>query len=277
MRGKTKLISLVAMLSVLLVVSVVFGTGVVNVDKVSFLNAPFPRVEPNAGSATLAFSSSYYLNHSKVVNQEFSIGIDVSGSSTMNLYTWQLNVTWGKDITKGTNVLNLSRITAGSFLSGPKLTSSEELGGKVINSTSYAARYSCFSETVLGDTPGVNGTGRLATLVFKVVGIGSINIKISTVGSLPTKLLDYAGNEITLSATPTDCYFRNRRIGDTDNDGDTDFDDLSNLIACYTYPPGPLGYNRECDFEGFYNGAVDFDDFSVLIGWYTYPPGPLNP
>jgi len=276
MRGKTKLVSLVVMLSVLLVVSVVFGTGVIDVTKVSFLNAPSPPVEPNAGSATLAFSSSVYLNHSKVVDEEFSIGIDVSGAADMNLYTWQLNVTWGKDMTLGMNVLNLSRITAGSFLSVPKLTSSEELGGKVINSTNYAAGYSCFSETVLGDTHGVNNTGRLATLVFKVIGIGSIDIKISTAGSLPTKLLDYTGAEISVG-TPTGAYFRNRKIGDADNDGDVDFDDFSLISAHYTYPAGPLGYGRECDFEGAWNGAVDFDDFSLLSAWYTYPKGPLVP
>lgn len=276
MRGRTIIISLAAMLSVLIIASMFVGTGVVDVTKVSFLGAQVPLDEPMAGSATLAMSPSVYLNHSKVVGQTFSLGIDVSGPVDMNLYSWQLNITWGKDVTKGTNVLNVTKIVAGSFLSAPKLTSSEELGGVVMNVTNNGARTSAFAESVLGDTHGVNGTGRLAIVEFEVVGIGSIDIKINTVGTLRTMLLDYTGAEITVTGT-TDCYFRNRRIGDTDNDGDTDFDDLSNVIAHYTYPAGPLGYDRECDFEDNFNGYVDFDDLSILIGWYTYPKGPLDP
>jgi len=276
MRGRTIIISLAAMLSVLLIASVFIGAGIVDVTKVSFLNAQVPLDEPTAGSATLAMSPSVYLDHSKVVGQTFSLGIDVSGPADMNLYAWQLNITWGKDVTKNTDVLNLVKIVPGSFLNDPKLTSSEELGGVVINVTDNGVGSSCFTESILGDTHGVNNTGRLATAEFEVVGIGSIDIKINTVGTFRTMLLDYNGDEITVTGT-TDCYFRNRRVGDTDNDGDTDFDDLSTLIAHYTYPPGPLGYDRESDLEDNFNGYVDFDDLSMLIGWYTYPKGPLDP
>lgn len=162
MRGRKRIFSLVALLSAVLVVSIVFASGIIDVPKLTFMSAPeSSTVEPasSSSSITLSVSPSAYLNRSKIAGEKFQFHIDISGPTDMNLFSWQVNVTWKRDSYTNERILNVSRIIPGAFLGAPKDTSSEALGGVVINSTDNAMGYTAFAETVLGNVPGVNGIG----------------------------------------------------------------------------------------------------------------------
>jgi len=163
------------------------------------------------------------------------------------------------------SILNVSRIIPGEFLArADNQTSSEALGGVVINSTDNAQGYGLFAESILGDVAGISGNGSLVSIEFLVVGYGWTNLTISVSGTLPTMLLDSAGGTIT--CTKTDGYFINKLFGDFDGDGDVDPDDFNIFAGAYGTSVGDPAYNPEADFDN--DGDVDPDDFNVFAGNY---------
>jgi len=309
MRGRKRIISIIAVLSVMLVFSGVFASGVIDVSKLSLLGGgtaepPVEPLSPGPGSIKLfvdsgtyfpshpvpRYRNGTYLNRLKTVGQTVKFHINISSEigpgKNISLFAWQLNVTWDPTI------LSAKRIFPGEFLNrtaSPDKTAADRLRaiGKpwVMNKTDNAKGYSAFSDSILRNYPGINGSGRLATIEFLVVGYGSTDISISLTGTHRTKLLDRGKADITPSSVDIfNGYFRNKWPGDVSVESGErviDFDDLQSVIYWYTYPAGDLkalyGYNRECDFEGQFNGIVDFDDLQVVIYWYTYPKGDLNP
>jgi len=306
MRGRKRIISLIAVLSVILIVSGVFASGVIDVSKLSLLGGEVEPLSPGPGDIKLFVDSGIrypshpvpryrngtYLDYTKTVGQTVRFHINISSEigpgKNISLFAWHLNITWDSSI------LSAKRIFPGEFLNrtaSPDKTAADRLRaiGKpwVMNKTDNTKGYSAFADSILRNYPGINGSGRLATIEFTVVGYGSTDISISlTGGTHPTKLLNRGKADITPSSSADifNGYFRNKWPGDVSVESGEriiDFDDFSLVIYWYTYPAGDLtalyGYNRECDFEGDFDGTVDFDDFSLVIYWYTYPKGDLNP
>jgi len=163
------------------------------------------------------------------------------------------------------SILNVSRIIPGEFLARTdNQTSSEALGGVVINSTDNAQGYGLFAESILGDVAGISGNGSLVSIEFLVVDYGSTDLNISVSGTLPTVLLDSAGGTITYDKI--DGYFSNKILGDIDGDRDVDFDDFVIFSAKYGIGVGEPGHDRRCDLN--LDGEVDFDDFIIFSGKY---------
>ena len=261
MRGKTKLISLAAVLAILLSASMVFASGFVDVSRLPLLGAAGP-VEPDSPGTLVFVDPPYYVKDYPLqpVDSTFTVHINISDFS--DLYTWQINMTWDKAI------LNVSRIIASEFLArSDNLTSSEVLG-LVINASKVKGT-AVFSETILGIIEGENEpaggiTGRLVSIEFLVMGYGSCDLVIVTTGKFNTTLVTSTGVAIT---PPTaNGYFSNKIIGDVNGDQIVDGSDFSLMGGAYRSTPGDGNWNRECDVN--HDGIVDGSDFSLAGGNY---------
>ena len=263
MIGRKKLLSFVALLSVLLIVPLVFSFGVVDVSQFSLGSSPSSSmVEPaSPGPTTVFVDPVNILDDTKQSGSLVSFHVNVS--DVTDLFTWQVNVTWD------TAILNFTRIVSyGDFLAQ---TTSLYGTSRIVdivdasNDTGYAA----VAETILGEYPGITGSGRLLTIEFLVVGYGSTDLTISISGTLSTMLLDSAGSSITYGTT--DGYFRNKYPGDVNGDYLVGVADFSALAGAYGSSSGQPTYDREADFN--LDDLVGVADFSTLAGNYgkTFP------
>jgi hypothetical protein len=253
MRGRTKVLSAVAIMAIFVLTSAIFSAKLIDVSKMPLFSS---FIEPNAGSANVFVDPKNTLDSTKQTGSFVTVYINITGVS--DLYTWQFNLTYNK------NILSVYRITSGTFLGATKDTSSEALLGKVINATDNALGYSGFAETILGDVAGVSGNGRLVSIQFQVVGYGSTDLVISLTGNLGTMLLDSTG--ATITPIKTDGYFRNKYPGDINGDKYVGSGDFSILQGAYGKSFGQVGYNREADFN--MDGYIGSGDFSTLQGNY---------
>lgn len=251
MRGRTKVISLVAMLLVILTSSMLFASGIINPSKISLLG--YTPIEPNAGETVFINPSKiivdYIKNPGYQIGNTFSVHVNVS--SVTDLFSYQVNVTWNKAM------LNYTGVTYGDFLA----RTGSGYGTSRIEPTVYYSNtlgFASIAETILGNVGGITGGGRLFTIQFKVVGYGSTQINISGAGTLPTMLLNSAGG--TMSFTSTGGFFRNKLIGDVNADHNVDSVDFG-IFAPRFGSSGPLGYT-ECDLD--YDGDVDGLDFGLF-------------
>jgi len=266
MRGKTKVISLAAMLSIFLVASMVFANGVVDVSKMSLFSST-PVGPDSPGQKVFVDPSKvikdYINNPGYQVGNTLTIHVNVSGVTTP-LYSYQVNITWNKAM------LNFTGISSyGDFLAktgSPYGTSRSE---KIV-SASNVTGYATVAETILGEYAGITGNGRLFTVTFKIIGYGCSNIRIGTGGSLPTLLLDANGVAITYETG--DGYFKNKLNGDSNGDRTVDVLDLGTLSGRWTGAPGTLPYNRDNDNND--DGVIDVLDMGVTSGNWgrTVPP-----
>jgi len=293
MRGRKRIISLIAVLSVILIVSGVFASGVIDVSKLSLLGGEVEPLSPGPGDIKLFVDSGIrypshpvpryrngtYLDYTKTVGQTVRFHINISSEigpgKNISLFAWHLNITWDSSI------LSAKRIFPGEFLNrtaSPDKTAADRLRaiGKpwVMNKTDNTKGYSAFADSILRNYPGINGSGRLATIEFLVVGYGKTDINITLTGTHPTKLFNRGKTDITPpSADIFNGYFRNKKPGDVTGDNVVDDLDYGKLSAWWTGPPaGPqktlYGYNLECDFEGAFDGVVDDLDYGKLSAWW---------
>jgi len=268
MRGRKKLFILAALLSTLLIIPVVFSSGLVDISNFllggSTASTAGPAVlsTPNVFGETLADSS-------KQSGSTFQIDVNITGVT--DLFAWQLNVSWDQSL------LNLVKAYGGDFLnsvSPPAYTSSSPTPnglGFVINVTDNVEGYTAMGESILGGVPGITGDGQLVSLEFLVVGYGSTDIVIETSGDLPTTLLDSSVSQVIITYDKTDGYFRNKYPGDVDGDYLVGSADAGVLNGAYGKSwPDPL-YKREADFD--LDGLIGSADAGVLNGAYgiTYP------
>jgi len=277
MRGRKKLFILAALLSAILIISVVFSSGVIDVSTVllggssgpSPLASSTPVVSVESPNPTFSYAPWAVSNSSLQAGNvtEFRVNITL----VTDLFAWQINMTWD------TSVLNVSSIIAGEFLNSaipPVNTSSSAAPdglGFVINLTDNVEGYTAMGESILGGVPGQDGNGTLVTIEFLVVGYGSTNLTISTSGALNTTLLDDSVPVVTIAYDKTDGYFRNKYPGDVDGDYLVGSADAGVLNGAYgKSSPDPL-YKREADFD--LDGLIGSADAGVLNGAYgiTYP------
>jgi len=166
MRRRKKLFILAALLSVLLIVSVVFSSGVIDVltfslggSSASSAGAPessSPEVFVNPVTTRGDYAPGYQ------IGDTFQVGVNITGVT--DLFAWQINMTWN------TSILNLSSIVAGDFLNRvtpPNYTTSSPAPnglGFVINKTDNAEGYTAMGESILGGATAQSGNGRLVTI-----------------------------------------------------------------------------------------------------------------
>lgn len=256
---KVKLTLFVSLLGILLIIS----TPLVNSVFVNLMN-PTEMVPLSSSPAEVLMGpwpASYMgpavIDHTLQPYNTTTFHVNVTGVT--DLYTWQVNITWDPSI------LNVSSIIPGEFLAlSENQTSSEALGGVVINFTNNAEGYTGMAESILGNISGISGEGRLVSIEFLVVGYGSTDLFIKVTGTLQTVLLNSTGGAITYDKT--DGYFRNTYAGDTDGDKDVDFDDFNTFLGSYLKTSANPGYDLEADFD--YDGDTDFDDFGMFLGNY---------
>jgi len=267
MRERKKLFVVVALLSAILIVSVVFSSGVIDISTFSLggsssagagesLEPPEVFVDPDK------IVKDYLADPSYQIGNTFSVNINITNAT--GLFAWQINMSWGPCMHAhacGYAMVNVSNIIAGEFLNRvtpPNYTTSAPAPnglGFVINKTDNATGYTAMGESILGGAPAISGNGTLVTVEFLIVGYGSTDLFINLTGTLPTTLLDSTGGIITPSQI--DGYFRNKLKGDVDMNGAVDFlNDFTLFQASYLKQTGQPGYNREADTD--YNGAVDF-------------------
>ncbi|MEM2293097.1 MAG: cohesin domain-containing protein [Candidatus Bathyarchaeia archaeon] len=105
------------------------------------------------------------------------VTINISISNVANLYGWQVKLEWNPQ------VLNISSVIEGTFLKNQSQTffsyNFNETGSLILDCT------------LIGDVPGVNGSGTLATVKFIVKDEGTSELRLSE-----TFLVDSAENLI---------------------------------------------------------------------------------
>ena len=259
MRGRKKLLSLAALLSVLLIVPLVFSSGVVDVSKFLFESSTESSVAESSSSASSIFADPEAISDEALQSGSY-FEVHVNISDVTDSFSWQINMSWNPSI------LNVSRIIPGEFLLrtiSESKTAAYQLG-YVINVTDNAEGYTAMGESILGGAPGINGAGRLITIEFLVVDYGSTDLTISVSGTLPTTLLNSTGNSMTF--TTTDGYFSNKILGDVNGDRIVDGADFSLMGGAYRAEPGDPNWLDDADINR--DGIVDGADFSIAGGNY---------
>jgi len=273
MRGWNKLIILGALLSVMLIISVVFSSGVV--DVLTLPSGGSPESSPLSSSTPEVFVDPSAIIKDYLNDPDYQIGdtfqVDVNVTEVTDLFSWQINVSCNPSI------LNVSNIIAGEFLNRvtpPNYTTSSAAPnglGFVINVTDNAMGYTVMGESILGGVPGVSGNGTLVTIVFGIVGYGCTDLTIiSACGDLPTTLLNSTLD--SMAFTKTGGYFRNKLEGDADGNGAVGILDI--LKVKHHWYPGPPagagGYDRNVDIDD--NGAINIlDILKVKANWGRGP------
>lgn len=121
---------------------------------------------------------------SAVVGQNFDVNITITDVS--NLYGWEFRLSWNA------NLLNLTSVTEGPFLK----SSNRTFFSSNFNSTSGVMVVDC---TLMGNVPGVSGTGTLSTITFHVENAGQGQLSLYGV-----TLVD--PNNIDIPAVTTSSY-----------------------------------------------------------------------
>jgi hypothetical protein len=258
---RKKVFGILVLLSALLFVPLVFSSGFLNiVGNFSGSEAP----------ASPSSTPTVFFVPVRVVDEglqpgspPFTVHLNVSGPDDMDLFAWQINVTWDPSI------LSVNRIYMGEFLNrteSESKTSSFALDGWVINQTDNVAGSVSMAESILGGVPGINGSGWLVSIEFIVVGYGSTDLSISRSGLLPTTLLSSTVPPEVIEFTETGGYFSNKATGDLDGDRDVDGVDFGLFAPAYGSVVGQPAYNREADLD--FDGDVDGIDFGLFAPNY---------
>jgi len=251
---RKKLVAVAALLSALLFFPLTLAANVMNVADLPFFSSPL-----ESSSTTVLADPPHVLNASLQAASTFTVNVNISDVS--DLFTWQINLNWNASI------LNVSRILPGEFLArSVNETSSEALGGLVINSTDNAQGYSLFAESILANVTGISGNGTLVSIEFLVLDYGWTHLNLTVTGDFPTTLLDSAGTNMTIATA--NGYFSNKIPGDIDGDKDVDPFDFSEFRVAYgskgppQVPTPDLNYNLQADLD--LDGDVDPFDFSTF-------------
>jgi len=239
---KVKMLFFVSLLGILLIVS----TPVVNSVFVNLISPT--ETLPLSSTAEVFVDPSYIFNDTLQSGSTFTVNVNVS--DVVDLYTWQLNVSWDPSI------LNVNSLTAGEFLlrtASADMTASFQIGS-VINATDNVEGYTGMAESILGDVSGITGNGTLVSIEFLVVGYGESNLTINVVGTLPTILIESTNSSIGFTAV--DGFFRNRFVSD-----------ITGPEVGGQYPPDGKVDGRDYSFVGLAFGKTssdpDWEDYKI--------------
>jgi len=259
------IVILASFFSVLLVVSFVFASGLVDVSKVLSTSPEASQTAEVTSTASVFVNPAAFIQDYSAlpIGSTFTVHVNVSGVT--DLFSWQINLTWNKAI------LNLSRISTGEFLLrtvSESKTAAYQLG-HVINRTDNAEGYTGMGESILGGVPGISGDGRLVSIEFLIVGYGSSNLTISLAGNLSTTLLNSNGDSLTFTATNS--YFRNALSGDANLDKTVNVFDILAVKSRWGTTPASPNWIREYDVNN--DDAINvFDILTVKANWGRTAP-----
>jgi len=141
----------------------------------SVLNIPFNAVPvvANPQTSTTVFADPPTIK-GKVIGE--TVTVDINVSNVNDLYGWQAGLTFNPD------VLNCTGYYEGEFL---KRGADPELGTFWVNRTrpwdNTEGIVKCHGCTLLGQIPGVSGSGQLGYLTFEVVGTGISDLHLTDV------------------------------------------------------------------------------------------------
>jgi hypothetical protein len=267
MRGRTKLVSLAAVLSVIIVTSVVFASGSINVSKLSLFNTP---MAPDAGGEEVFIDSAttikdYVNDPGYQIGDELNVAVGIVGVA--DLYSYQINVTWA------VGMLNYTGVTYGSILYDRGSTYGSSSHNSDMNHTIVMASnltgFASIAETVLGDPSAASLDGILITIHFEIIEYGYTWINIGLDGILPTMLLD--STNATVSFTPTSGYFRNVITGDANLDKTVNVFDILAIKSRWGLTPASPDWIREYDIND--DGAINvFDILAIKANWGRSTP-----
>jgi len=276
MRRWNKLSVIVALLSVILIVSVVFSSGAIDVLTLSLESPPATAGAPESSSQEVLVDphttiKDYVNDPGYQIGDTFQVHVNITDA--VDLFSWQLNISWDP------SMLNVTDVIASEFLNRTyptANTTSHELGF-VINKADNVTGYTASGESILGGDTGVSGSGRLVTIEFQVVDYGYTTLNISVSGDLPTILLNS-----TPSSMAFDIYryqngfinmtgwFDNRISGDSDGSGLVTVADLAVVSSRWTSPPA-LPYRRFADWND--DGYITVSDLAVVsANWGRFKP-----
>ena len=145
---------------------------------------------------------------SVTIGQTFDVAIRVS--SVADLYLWVFSVHWNPTILEYVSIAEGDFLGGGGSTTGVLVKSVNETGGCLEEAT-------C---SLLGDVPGVDGDGILATITFRAIGLGSSPVSIAF-----HDLIDSNGSSI-----PSDSV---------DGTVDVTAPDLSIVLVSLPYPALP--------------------------------------
>jgi hypothetical protein len=269
MRWKTKVVSLVVALCVVVITSLVFASGAVDVTKLSLFSGPADGpVLPNQDGTEILVAPATIIGDFEApgygIGDTVSVAVNIVGVPG-TLYSYQVNVTW----TPG--MLNYTGVTYGYVLynrvspygsSARMVVTPEE--NQTFVSASNVTGFASVAETVLEAPTVGSADGTLFTLHFVIQGYGYTKIEIGTGGILPTKLLDDAGLDI--SFTSTSAYFRNALTGDANIDKTVNVFDILAVKSRWGRTPASPDWIREYDVND--DAAINvFDILTVKANW----------
>jgi len=250
-----------------LAVSIAFNSRLLEIARLAF-TSPTAQLNQTDSTATVFVDpkkivKDYLLDPGYQIGCTFQVHINIS--AVVDLYTWNVNITWNPAM------LNFTGIVAyGDFLgrtTSPYGTSRIICIADANNETGTAL----VAESILGEYPGISGSGRLVTLEFLTVGYGWTDLTIGIAANFPTQLLNSTGDSVLF--TTTGGYFGNTLMGDINSDKIVNVVDAAEVSAhWHPGPPiGPSGYGREADINQ--DGIVNiFDAAIVSVNWNRIAP-----
>lgn len=255
MMWRKRTLYIAGVLAIMLAVSAVFATGVVDVSILTSQPAA-PDSVANISFAPDPIIVDYVNNPGYQIGDTFVLSINIS--DVTDLFTWQANVTWNPGMFNFTN-----GVVYGDFLArtdSPWGTSRIEpiVGGDNVTAYAYVA------ETILDSrvgAAGITGSGRLVTMSFLVLNYGCSNFTISVSGTLPTTLLNSTDGAPPVSFVSTQGYFKNKLFGDSNGDMIVNVLDMGLLSASWTGVVGALPYSRDVDNND--DGVVNVLDMGI--------------
>jgi hypothetical protein len=179
------------------------------------------------------------------VGQIFSVNVEIS--DVVDLYGWEFTLKWNSTF------LDVLNVNEGEFLK----SGGDTFFWPIMNNTEGYILADC---TLIGNITGVNGSGTLAIVEFKVEGAGE-----SILDLYDTKLVNSL--EQPMAHTSNDGYVTTSELlGDVNGDNKVNYIDLFALADAYGSEPGDDNWDERCDFNG--DNQVNYEDLFILADHY---------
>jgi hypothetical protein len=205
-------------------------------------------------------STIYWSAHQSPINQTFQVDVYINGNASVtNVWGWSLGITWSA------SVLQLTKITEGSYLANEGATLFlpgviDNVDGLVLGGISDA--YDSYMAASAS-------SGVLATLTFNITsydyGLG--NSIISLTAGTPATLLNsaYPHQAITPVILNNASYSWYRILGDINGDGTVDIYDAILLAAAFGSTPGASNWNPDAKLTDPTITGPDINIYDAIV------------
>jgi hypothetical protein len=183
--------------------------------------------------------------------------IDVVISNVTDLYGFDFKLLYN------TTLLDAMKLDVGDFLEDPTQVFKDE-----INDTAGSVR---LVVSRLGFIPGVNGTGKLATIEFNATYTDALKPMYNqTIQSFlefnKTMLSDRYAEPIVHNVTDGIIEYTINIPGDIYGNGEVDIYDIVKMCGAYDSQPGDKNWDERCDLDS--NGVIDIYDVVYMCARY---------